>query len=196
MGDAREVQERGDSSVQSFSRVWLFVTPWIAAHQASLSPTPRACSNSCPSSQWCHLTISSSAAPFSSCPQSFPASILFNESAFCTRWPKYWSFSFSISSAQSISFVQLFVTSWTAAARPPCSSATPGACSDSCPSSWWCHSTIQPSPPLSSPSPPAFNFSQQQGLLQWVGSSHQVAKVLELQLQHQSFQWTFRTDIF
>ena len=48
--------------------------------------------------------------------------------------------------------------------------------------------------PLSSPSSPAFNLSQHQGLFQWVGSSHQVAKVLELQLQHQSFQWTFGTD--
>ena len=53
---------------------------------------------------------------------------------------------------------------------------------------------IQPSHPLSSPSPPAFNISQHQGLFQWVSSSHQVAKVLEFQLQHQSFQWTPRTD--
>ena len=57
--------------VQSLSRVWLFVTPWTAACQASLSFTiSRVCSNSCPLSQWCHLTISSSAAPFCSCPQS------------------------------------------------------------------------------------------------------------------------------
>jgi len=48
---------------------------------------------------------------------------------------------------------------------------------------------IQPSHPLSSPSPPAFDFSPNQSLFQWVSSSHQVAKVLELQLQHQSFQW-------
>ena len=47
---------------------------------------------------------------------------------------------------------------------------------------------------LSSPSPPAFNLSQQQGLFKWVSSSHQVAKLLEFQLQHQSFQWIFRTD--
>ena len=53
---------------------------------------------------------------------------------------------------------------------------------------------IQPSLPLSSPSPPALNLSQPQGLFQWVSSSHQVTKVLELQLQHQSFQWMFRTD--
>ena len=54
---------------------------------------------------------------------------------------------------------------------------------------------IQPSHPLSSPSPPAFNLSQHQGLFKWVSSSYQVAKVLEFQLQHQSFQWTFRTDL-
>ena len=53
---------------------------------------------------------------------------------------------------------------------------------------------IQPSHPLSSPSPPAFNLSQHHGLLQGVSSSHQVAKVLEFQLQHQSFHWIFRTD--
>ena len=54
---------------------------------------------------------------------------------------------------------------------------------------------IQPSHPLSSPSPPALNPSQHQGLFQWVNSSHEVAKVLEFQLQHQSFQWTPRTDL-
>ena len=53
---------------------------------------------------------------------------------------------------------------------------------------------IQPSHPLSSPSPPAFNLSQHQGLFKWVSSSHQVAKILEFQLQHQSFQGIFRTD--
>ena len=53
---------------------------------------------------------------------------------------------------------------------------------------------VQPSHPLSSPSLPAFNLSQHQGLFQSVSSSHQVARVLELQLQHQSFQRIFRTD--
>ena len=53
---------------------------------------------------------------------------------------------------------------------------------------------IQPSHPLLSPSPPTFNLSQHQGLFQWVSSSHQMAKILEFQLQHQSFQWIFRTD--
>ena len=53
---------------------------------------------------------------------------------------------------------------------------------------------IQQSHPLSSPSPPAFNLSQHQGLSQWVSSSHQLAKVLEFQLRHQSFQWIFRAN--
>ena len=53
---------------------------------------------------------------------------------------------------------------------------------------------IKPSHLLSSPSPPAFNLSQHQGLFQWVSFSHQVAKELEFQLQHQFFQWLFRTD--
>ena len=63
------------SSVQLLSCVQLFATPWTVVCQASCpSPTPRACSNSCPSSQWCHPTISSSVIPFSSCLQSFLAS--------------------------------------------------------------------------------------------------------------------------
>ena len=63
------------SSVQLLHRVWLFETLWIAARQASLSITnSRVYSNPCPSSRWCHPAISSSAVPFSSCPQSLPAS--------------------------------------------------------------------------------------------------------------------------
>ena len=58
----------------------------------------------------------------------------------------------------------------------------------------WVGDAIWPSHLLLSPSPPAFNLSQHQGLFNWVSSSHQVAKVLEFQLQHQSFQWTPRTD--
>ena len=54
---------------------------------------------------------------------------------------------------------------------------------------------FQPSHPLSSPSPSAFNLSQHQGLFKWVSSLHQVAKILEFELQHQSFQWTPRTDL-
>ena len=95
------------SSVQSLSHVRLFATPWIAARQASLSPTPRVHWDSCPSSQWCYPAITSSVVPFSSCP----------------------------------------------------------------------------------------NPSQHQGLFQGVSSSQGVAKILEFQFQHQSFQWIFRTDI-
>ena len=58
------------------------------------SPTPEAYSNSC---WWCYPTISSSVVPFSSCLQCFPASVFPNESVLCIRWPRYWSFSFSIS---------------------------------------------------------------------------------------------------
>ena len=58
----------------------------------------------------------------------------------------------------------------------------------------WVDDAIQPFHLLSSPSPPALNLSQHQGLFQYISSSHQVAKVLEFQLQHQSFQWIFRTD--
>ena len=58
----------------------------------------------------------------------------------------------------------------------------------------WVHDAIQPSHPLLSPSPPAFSLSQHQGLFKWVSCSHKVAKILEFQLQHQFFQWMFRTD--
>ena len=96
------------------------------------------------------------------------------------------------SSVKSFSRVQLSATPWT------CS--TPGfPVHHQLPEFIQTHvhhvgDTIQPFHPLSSPSPPAFNLSQHQGLFQWVSSSHQVAKVLEFQLQHQSFQWIFRTD--
>ena len=61
------------------------------------SPIPEACSNSCPSSQWCHPIISSSVIPLSSCLQSFPASESYSKkSALGIRWPKYWSFILSI----------------------------------------------------------------------------------------------------
>ena len=71
------------SSVQSHSHVWLFATPWTTACQASLFITNSwACSNSCPLCWWCHPTISSSVVPFSSCPQSFPASGSFPMSQF------------------------------------------------------------------------------------------------------------------
>ena len=59
----------------------------------------------------------------------------------------------------------------------------------------WVGDAIQPSHPLLSPFPPAFSLSQPQGLFWWVSSSHEVAKVLTFQLQHQSYQWTPRTDL-
>ena len=74
-------------------------------------------------------------------------------------------------------------------ARPPCPSPTPEVCSNSD-----VHCISDAIQPLSSPSPPAFNLAQHQGPFQWVSCSNQVAKVLEFQLRHQSFQWTFRTD--
>ena len=71
--------------VQLLSHVRLFAAPWTAAHQASLSITiPGACSDSCPSSRWCHPTLSSSVIPFSSCLQPFPASESFLTNQFFT----------------------------------------------------------------------------------------------------------------
>ena len=86
------------SSVQSLSRVRLFVTPWITARQASLSITNSGVHpNPCPLSRWCHPTISSSVVPFSSCPQSFPASESFQMSQLFASGGQCWSFSFNIS---------------------------------------------------------------------------------------------------
>ena len=76
--------------------------------------------------------------------------------------------------------------------RLPCPPLSPGVSLNSCPLSRWCYLTISSS---AAPSPPALNLSQHQGLFKWVSSLHQVAKVLEFQLQHRSFQWTPRTDL-
>ena len=76
------------------------------------SPSPGACSNSCPLSRQCHPTISFSVIPFS-CLQSFPASGSFlNESALCIRWWKYWSFSFSLSPSNEYSELISFRIDW------------------------------------------------------------------------------------
>ena len=77
-------------------------------------------------------------------------------------------------------------------ARFPCPSLSARVCSNSYPLIQWWHPTISSSV---TPSPPTFSLSQHQGLFQWVSYSHQVAKILEFQLQHQSFQWTPRTDL-
>ena len=88
-------------SLVQFSRSVVFdsLRPHESQHTRPPCPslTPGVHSDSRPSSQWCHLAISSSAVPFSSCPQSLPASVFSNELALRMRWPKYWSFSFSIS---------------------------------------------------------------------------------------------------
>ena len=78
------------------------------------SPTPRVYSNSCPLSWWCHPTISSSIVPFSSCLQSFPASGSFQGVSSHIRWPKYWSFSFSISPFNEHSGLISFRMDWLA----------------------------------------------------------------------------------
>ena len=76
-----------------------------------LSPTPEACSNSCPLSQWSHPTILSSVVPF--CPQIFPSIRVFSsESVFHIRWPTYWSFSFSISPSNEYSGLISFRIDW------------------------------------------------------------------------------------
>ena len=102
------------STVQSLSCVRLFVTPWTAACQASCSsPTAGACSNSCPLSQRCHPTISSCLSLL--LPSVFPSIRVFsNESALHIRWPKYWSFSFSISPVSEYSGLISFRIDWLA----------------------------------------------------------------------------------
>ena len=76
------------------------------------SPTPGAYSNSCPSSRWCHPAISSSVVPFSSCPQSLPTSGSFLMRTLRMRWPKYWSFGFSISPSNEHPGLTSFRMDW------------------------------------------------------------------------------------
>ena len=211
------------------------------------SPTPGASLNSCPLSQWCQPTISSSVVPFSYSLQSFPASGSFQMSQLFASGGQ----SIGVSAAASV--LPMNIQDWfplgltslillqskglfksllqhhtskasilqcstffiaqlshpyiqfssVAQLRPTlCDSMSrsmPGLpLQHQLPESTqthlhWVGDTIQPSHPLSSPSPPAFNLSQHQTLFKWVSSSHQVAKVLKFQLQHQSFQWTPRT---
>ena len=191
------------SSVQWLSRVQLFATPWIAARQASLSITNSRSS--------LRLTSIKLVMPSShlilGCPllllPSIPPSIrvFSSESTLCMMWPKYWSFSFSISPSKEhpglISFTMdwldlLAVQGTLKSLLQHHSSKASILLLNSCPSCQWCHPTISSSVV---PSTPAFNLSQHQGLFKWVSSSHQVAKVLEFQLWHQSFQWIFRTDL-
>ena len=100
--------------VQLLSHALLFATLGLLHPRLSYpSSSPRACSNSCLLSLWYHPTILSSAIPFSSCLQSFPASGFFpNELALCIRWPKYWSFSFSICPSNEYSGLISFRIDW------------------------------------------------------------------------------------
>ena len=105
---------------------------------------------------------------------------------------KYHFILIQFSSVQSLSRVRLFATPWIAAHQASLSIKLLEF------TQIHVHrvgDAIQPSHPLSSPSPPAPNPSQRQGLFQWVNCLHEVAKVLEFQPQHQSFQWTPRTGL-
>ena len=164
----------------------------------------------------------------------FPSIRVFSsESSLCIRWPKYWSFTSSISPSNEYSELISFRMDWfyflaiQGTLKSLCQHYSSkvsilrhsaifqfSSVAQSCLTLWdpmdcstpaqlleltqthvhWVSDAIQPSHPLSSPSSPAFNLSQHQGLFKWVSSLHQVAKVLEFQLQHQRFQWTLRTD--
>ena len=185
------------------------------------STIPGACSNSWPLSQWCHPTISSSVVPLSSCLWSFPASGSFPMSRLFTSggqvlellkisFHKTRYFTLSYFTSQSVhphsQSLNTYSVQFSSVAQScltlcdPMNCSTPGLpVHQQRPElaqthDHWVSDAIQPSHPLSSPSPPAFNLSQHQCLFKWVSSLHQVAKVLEFQLQHQSFQWLFRTD--
>ena len=110
------------SSVQSLSHVWLSATPWTAAHQLPCpSSTSGACSDSCTLNRWCHSNHSVWMAlvmPFIFCrplllPSIFPSIRVFSkESVLLIRWPKYWSFSFSISPSNDYSGMIYFRINW------------------------------------------------------------------------------------
>ena len=158
------------------------------------------CSDSCPLSWWCHPTIFSSVVPFSSCLQSFPASGSSLISQIFTSGGQ------SIGVSGSASVLPMNIQDWFPLgltglislqphelqhARLPRLSLSPRICSNSCSLTWGCYLIITSS---AAPSPPALNLSHHQGLFQWVSCSHQVARVLELQLWHQSFRWRFGID--
>ena len=82
------------------------------ARPPCLLPIPGVHWDSRPSTQWCHPAISSSVVPFSSCPQSLPGSVFSNESIIRMRWPKYWSFSFSIIPSKEIPGLISFRMDW------------------------------------------------------------------------------------
>ena len=135
---------------------------WQHARFPCPSPSPGACSNSCPLSGWCHPTISSSVIPFSSYLQSFPASGSFPMSQFFA------------SGGQSTGVSDL--VSFLSKKNPRADLLQNGLVGSPC------------SPRDSQESSPTPQFKS-------INSSHQVARILELQFQHQPFQWIFRVDL-
>jgi len=185
--------------VKSLSCVRLLATPWTAAHQALPSmgfsrqeywsgvPLPslengREHVNGCV--VFCGVTIPRCIHyPFNGYSLCFPFLPL--------RTILHKSFLYILQFSRSVMSDSLWPHGLQHA-RPPCPSPTPGVYSNSCPPSRWSLPTISSSvAPFSS----SFNLSQHQGLFKWVSSSHQVAKILEFQLQHRSFQWTLRTGL-
>ena len=131
-------------------------------------------------------------------PGQFILSMLFHSQLLYIWWPRPGSLQQTVkkASVELSSVTQLYPTLCN-----PMNHSTPGLPVHHQPPEFtqthahWVGDAIQPSHPLLSPSPSAPNPSQHQGPFQWVNSSHEVAKVLEFQLQHQSFQWTPRTDV-
>ena len=161
------------SSVQSLSRVRLFETPWTIACQASLPIT---------NSQRLKL-------------MSIASVILSNHLILChplllpSIFPNIRVYQFSSVTQPCLTLCNPMDRSTSGL---PVNHQLPGFTQTHV---HWVGDAIQPSHPLSSPFPPTFNLSQHQGLFKWVSSLHQVAKALEFQLQHQSFQWTPMTDL-
>ena len=151
------------------------------------SPTPGVYSNSCPSSRWCHPAISSSVVPFSSCPQSLPASGSLPMSQLFAWGGQSIGVQFSCPVMSNSLWPHGLEHT-----MPPCPSPSPEICLSSCPLHWWCHPAISSSDAL--PSFSALIVSQNQGLFQWISSLYQTNRVLEFQLQHQSFKKIFRID--
>ena len=176
--------------------------PWI---QHNWLPCPslstRACSNSCPLSQWCYLTMPSLVAP-----SPFAFNFDLKNPNFNTEYCM-WIFCKTVTSMKqkmgifpTLSTLSVQFTQSCPTPCDPMNHSTPDF-----PVHYqlpeftqthvqWVSDAIKPSHPLSSPSTPAPNPSQHHSLFQRVNSSHGVAKVLEFQLQHQSFQWTPRID--
>ena len=190
-----------------FSHVWLFATPWTVAHQASLSMGFSRQKN------WSGLEIFPAQGWSPHLPKNIKCKngncmtvyniILYIVLPLCPPVVSYifCVFNWTKSSPHCCSVAQSCLTLCN-----PMDCSTPGfpvlhylpefAQTDV----HWVGDAIQPSHPLSAPSPPAFNLSQYRDLFQWVSSLHQVVKVLDLQLQHQSFQYSgmisFRIDWF